>query len=254
MAVKFLFEDSPTSPSSRLLNAHTFNKGNFYFSGGSDGLLRYLRSNWDEHNTFVVFVDLVPNNKATRYTWQVLVRECSLYENVIVLPILCMEYLLLQLVRSLSIGDYPVREQEELELLLFEKDGGVVPSSVVDRLHNESLERVCKRILSHHRYPCFRNKTKVSSNVYGKFYQENCGNCNTDIFKCKFSLELDLLEKAERLYTLLPLFDVVSAEHEGYLRSLGLNTVSSSVNEAIDKCQVFYDCLCDTFEFTPVVL
>lgn len=247
--VKIIFEDNPNTPSSKLLNESSFNKGNFIFTGGGDGTLRYLREHHGEPFSFLVFVDVVPNNVFTLSTYQTIDRLCKRFENVEVFPVLCIEYIILKLIHSLDMDFYSKSTKEVLGVLF----GECTPSEeTTGMMRKRSLEKVCKTALSNHMQYCFRNTTKEDNPVYGEFYRECCGKCNTGSFRCKFNSTLDRVEKAERLYTMLPIFDVISEEHKDYLRALGICTSTCNLDEVLDDCQEFYDRLCSVLDLIPI--
>ena len=144
---------------------------------------------------------------------------------------------------------YSRSTKEVLGVLL----GECAPSEeIASMMRKKSLEKVCKTVLFNHMQYCFRNTTKKDNPSYGEFYRECCGNCNTGSFRCKFSSTLDRMEKAERLYTMLPIFDIISEEHKDYLRALRICTRTCNPDEVLGDCQAFYDRLCSVLDLIPV--
>lgn len=233
MANYFVFEDHESSPVSQLLLA-SINGSCFKFSGGVSRLHKTVQEGYNEKDNYYVLLDVVPNNPITIDWYRKLKKSFKGYSNVFLLPIVCIEYYVLHML--VTYGYIP--NSAILQGVVFDFDASVVKAYVGTIGCKESLEKVCKNIVSSLADLCKRNTNKSDNNIYGLFYREDCI-CDRKFCKedCNDSLKL----KAERLYCSLPLFDVVDDKHKEYLSSVGISTTTVSYVDVFDRQKKLYD-------------
>ena len=182
-----LFEDHEKTPSSCLL-LYSVNSSNIKFSEG-DGLL-FKR------------VTELKNNKYTVDKYRRLITRIreEHYENIIVYSIICIEVYVVGMLSKYGYLVHAKKSKNLYDCLYGVFDWFGLPDSKT----RISLEQVYKQILSEQRLFCMQNQNKEKNAVFGSFYKINCSDCRNRV--CNVS-RLDELEiKANRLYTMLPVF------------------------------------------------
>lgn len=252
MIVKFLFEDKNETPSSVLLRS-CMNGDNIYFSGGNENLMSKLNEIYNKDDLFIVFIDVVPNNLALLSLYRGLVTDIEAYDmdsNVVVLPIPCIEYYIIDMLTSLEI--------------LFTNDSTI--RNLYENLHKEinwgsvakdkrciSIEKLYKDIINLQKPYCLRNTNKSKALYYGDFYRISCTDCNNKY--CKNYKGFTYEFKSEFLYTRLPIFDILDDNHYNLLNNdFGIETKTCTIKEAKDKLQNFYNILCSSVKQGNIIV
>ena len=229
--MKIIFEDSRKSPISRLLLGSSAGK-DMIFCEGYRGMPKAIKSAIKNGEDAIVYIDVSPHNENTSGMFDKINSIDSNGHKVIIVPIICAEYILLRmLVHYGYLDDICKNDSELLELIIgyvVELTNGVIGEG-------KSLERVCKHIIENHLPWCLQNK----QNKPGKFL---CKDCDCEV--------CDLLEKgctdgfrvkAERLYASLPLFFMPGGmEYTKVLDSCGAKYSITSLEDAITNIDKFY--------------
>lgn len=241
MSYYFIFEDSENTPVSQMLK-HSYNGDRIYFSNSGTRLGKKIKGVRNlvgsNGNIFLGFLDVVPNNRNTVNLYNRFCDSFSDYDNVFIIPILCIEYIVLKFLCNENILPY-----KENELLLIEDivkaqnwnfPKGVLPKS--DK-HGGTMERVYKHILNDHSPSCLINispQDKEKSIEYGKFYKEDC-KCNNCTL-CQYTLS----KKAEGIYCTLPIFDVPDETYKSILNNLDIRFKTTTIDVVLVKCKNIY--------------
>lgn len=118
----------------------------------------------------------------------------------------------------------------------------------------DSLEHLYKDIFKYVRQ-CQKNKFNYKNGVHdtssplGIFYIQDC-NCNRSV--CKINCNDDILLKAERLYTELPIIALASAEHKKYLQDMGIQCRQLDNKDIRKERQTFYDKICNSMQVNGI--
>lgn len=257
--IKYIFEDSEQSPSSKLLRS-CYNGDNIYFSsGGKANKILQVVNNCrmkDEKCVIVIFFDLPPNNRYTYINYEVLLDKILTegYVNVYVIPIICIEYYILKFLIGYN---YLVPTDKQKELIKNLITGFDYKSEVVQKFVNKnsyrknSLEHVYKELLKELAInsKCMLNKqsTENNNNFYGKFYKENC---NCDRHFCRINCNDNLSLKAERLYSKLPGFVLIDETHRTLFSKMDIPVVHISLNELFDIIHRQITIICESMDVT----
>lgn len=230
------------------------NSENIYFLGGSR---RYFQKFKDtiyvdsDCITYFLFYDVSLNNVNTVNGFFALknsVKKLLPRQNVCVVPIPYLEYFVLKMLSSIKV----LNTNEEAELFetylfknfdwksfirlyqdgkyerkyssLLEEEPKLIPESI------RSLEKAYKFILGQQVHECMIN----NFNKGGTFYMQDC-NCEGCTI-CNKSRAY----KAECLYTRLPVFDVISDEHEKKLKKYGFKWKDITISELETNWRCFY--------------
>ena len=248
MTVKILFEDKYdlknldlTTPSSILLKSG-INGKNIYFSNGNNLLKSKLDEIYNKDDLFVVFIDVVPNNAALITLYRNLVSQIEsddMDDNVVVLPIPCIEYYIIDMLTELDIIFVKNKNISDLyNHLYLELDWKNIPFEK----KTVSMEKLYKEIVNLQKPYCLRNRNKDDSSYYGDFYRISCEKCTDRHCMKYFGYSKEF--KAEFLYTRLPYFYVVNEYHLEQLKKLQINMEEHSIREAKENLQNFYQKLC----------
>ena len=256
MSIKFIFEDGfktidNSTPSSRLLKS-SYNGNNIYFSNGNSNIITILNSIYNPEDLFIIFLDVVPNNKALveKYKeYDIRLETDGLDSNTFIIPIFCIEYYLIKFLDKLGI--------------LFTKDKKI--KNIYDNLYKtfnwgnlddsfnlKSIEKIYKEIIKLQKPYCLRNENNLSKYYYGNFYKDSCTNCKDKrcIKKVNFSLEY----KAELLYTSLPIFSIISEKHQSRLKDLGIETIDTDITYIKQYMQTLYNSLCKSMGVDKITI
>lgn len=239
----FVFEDSPDSPSSKLLMS-CYNGKSIHFTNGN--LLARAKINDllnKGHTNIVLFLDVNPNNKSTVTLYNSLRISRELEErwrNVIIVPIICIEYYIALMCKFYNYFDEMQLQRPTIQHLVGCFEWNRMPNFV----KGKSLEKIYKRLFEANDkcQACLINHSNS-----GLFYLEDC-KCND----CT-SNGTSLLKKAEQLYTCLPAFEVIDGRHKALLQKFGISSKTIQLSEIQIKQQKFYDNICaqmNTCRFT----
>ena len=167
------------------------------------------------------------------------------------IPILCIEYHVCQaFVKYNWFYVKDAKENEMIEKLVVKFDWANISDEFKNNVYiNASLEHAYKSILANLKMRCMHNafeyvgNTGVRKNqsISGKFYEKDC-DCERKYchIECTDSLKL----KAEKVYCTLPGFVVSTDEHRRLLNSIGIKTVSLSLEDVKAQRRVFYKMVC----------
>ena len=254
--IKFLFEDRYDTPSGILLR-NSYNGDNILFAGGgnSSNMFKSIENCIDNNTKVIVFFDLPPNNEKVYKNYEALLDKLleSDYTEVYIIPIICIEYYIL---KFLVENKYLVIDDKNVEIvnnLIFSFD---YSNEKVQRFINysdyrkSSLEHVYKDLLKFlvSRSKCMLNSTQYNSNgdivedsFHGVFYKSNC-TCDRKF--CRSNCYASLKEKAERLYTELPIFDTLDDMHISFLDSLDIKVRDKDFKRLFDEIELLFDEIC----------
>lgn len=258
MSVKFVFEDGENTPSSILLK-NTYNKNNIFFSNGSSAVLRKACSVQNSGDKVYIFYDVAPNNAKTVNGYNMLVQNIRInnIKNMYVIPIICIEYYICYMFYTygyLMISDK--NSQVYIDNLLINFDWQNLINQVkLNTYQTESLEHMYKSLLAMTKKACQQNSFKYTNGVRdtnsrkGIFYEKDCA---CDLIYCPIKCRDDILLKAERLYTMLPVFAIESDQHKEYLHNNGI-VIRERANSDIKKSrQEFYNNICKSMNVNGI--
>ena len=176
-----------------------------------------------------------------------LINRYRFNDSVLVIPIICTEFLLISLFNMYNVH-IASSEYSEVEDCISRMDWNEYLNKHKPRLRNRltkcSLENVCKEVVNTSKYMCLRNKV-----IYGRYYKIDCFSCQQHM-RCKLNCKFDLSLKSELLVATYPC-RTVNDLYLSYLESLGF--AKQSVVDVVtikDERMNFYNCLCDAFN-TP---
>jgi len=218
--VRFILEDKKESAISGLL---LFSRAGdrMVFAEGNEGFVRKLKEQVALYpeESFALVVDFVPDNIVVQESYYRLVSTIEQVfdmKKVIVLPIPCLEFIVLDMLLAFGYVDN-VTDKERVTKIVKEFEY---------ELPSLSYEKNCKRILNSLKRRCQRNVSKQNDSFAGRFYRKSC-DCNGCRLMCSDSIEC----KAERLYSSLPGIIVVDEVHKKMLTEVGVVLRSKSVKE-----------------------
>lgn len=242
---KFVFEDNDSTPSSLLLKS-SYNGSNIEFASSSSRVYKHLMelSTVSGITSCIVFFDVVPDNRATVKWYQTLLedlKEANPYFEVYVLPIPCIEFYILKFLYNYSYLSCKPEHKNLIENLVVNFNWKNAKVYLKSLSYGDSLEKLYKSLLANQNMPCLRNRNAARNALIGKFYREDC-DCNREFCKtdCRDCVSL----KAERLYTSLPIFDVISEQHSEYLKKLGIEVCRVEIEDVMRRCYEFYSSIC----------
>lgn len=252
MAIKFVFEDGEDTPSSILLK-NTFAKNNIFFSGGCSKALNKACSIKKSGDTVYIFYDVAPNYAKTVNSYNTLIQTIrqKKLKDIYVIPIICIEYYICAMFYKYNYLELARKDKQILiDNLITKFDWqSVISNMQLNTYELDSLEHMYKSILTSTKMKCQRNKFKYDKNtglrdinsIAGVFYEKDCP-C---AFKyCSINCGDNILLKAERLYTQLPVITVVSQAHEDFLKNMGITITKKSNSDIRKERQDFYNEIC----------
>lgn len=242
MAYKFIFEDEEETPSSQLLKS-SFNGNNIYFSNGCAKLLNKLNEIYNKEDTFIVFYDVSINNQKTVLGFEDLKQQLLSkgMRNVAVIPFICIEQIIANtLIKYNYLGKQKAITQNIIDNIITNFDWDKVSNSIkyYNNTYEQSLEHIYKRFLQEQIKRCLHNTINSSNNLFEKFYTYDC-NCNQ--IYCNVKSQSGLSVKAEQLYTMLPIFSIISDKHKEYISKININVISNNIAQAKMKQQSYYN-------------
>lgn len=190
--------DEKYTPSSELLLG-SFNGQNMRFLNGVghafDKLLRIAGQ--DGNSRYIVFYDVSPNNKNTINGYRGLVERCKLFQNIYVIPIICIEYYITHMMDKFGILQHNEDVDPFIMYLVSTFDwkkflhtyrGGMYEQCYKEDLKDgklpraiRSLEKSYKYILEKQPWECLKNSNSGIHNKRGYFYKNDC-NCKDCIW------------------------------------------------------------------------
>ena len=192
-----IFEDNTDMPVSNFIRM-AFCDDIVLFAIGSNNLEELIVTAVREYSeTIVVYVDLVPDNEETIISYYSLCDGVNDRFNqnslrVVIVPIVCSEYLVLRYLNGVNLTPRRGRKKV-LGLLFFTEEYKLI--------HGKTFEKKCKGVLNGNLKDCFVNKQVNSGNkkasIIGKFYKEDC-NCKElycDGKKVKLCAKVSLFRK-----------------------------------------------------------
>lgn len=252
MAIKLIFEDNENTPSSRLLRS-SYNGHNIFFSDGCYNVLDKAITIKEPGDIIYILYDLSPNNIKTVKGYEELIKVIfqNEYTDIFVLPIICIEYYVCRFMLNLNALTTTKLNEELVDRIVKDFDWQALSDKWKgDKFVGSSLEHAYKYIINNtgslcmlNRVECRRNNNRDGVSIKGKFYLEDC-NCSR--IYCRSKCNRSLKEKAERLYTTLPVFTIISDEHRDYIDNLGI--ALTEVDHAVIKenLQKLYNTICDS--------
>jgi hypothetical protein len=187
-----------------------------------------IKANLSE-DIVLVYIDVSPDNMKTVNLYMSLVGLYAAYTNVYIMPIVCIEYIVLKWLHLYF--NYLEKETFDTKRLLDDKDYvGLKQDYAVN-----SVELVCKRVLLHYSQTyssCFSNKE-----TRGNFYKDSCP-CNS--IRCKANvIPMLVKDKADTLYAQLPAY-LCGAAFKKRLFNLGLICITDTYLKLLEKQRCFY--------------
>jgi hypothetical protein len=227
-----LFEDNENKPISQLLKKSYFGDS-MQFSSGASRLNACVQNYLKRHNDLVlVFVDVIPTNAITLKTYNELALKYAKTNNVFIVPIPCIEYIVLQFLGNTFNA---IHEQKSVRSLLYD-----FSEEELLKVRGRGLEHKIKNILNDCRAVsyCFLNDTNREGDMRGKFYLSPCD--------CEFRMHssLSLSDKADELYRTLPIY-VLNNGYKEYLNKSNKKFTTDNFNVLLNRVDLFYTDLCN---------
>lgn len=240
-----IFEDNEKSPISGLLHSCIAGE-HIIFADGNKSVECEIKEHLNED--VIAFFDVPPNNWSVVSEYYRLVEEFEIYENVWIVPIICIEYSVLQMLIHFGYAQDILLRRIQTG---FTKEGYANNLKDMDDGHRKkavgSLEQYCKQLLITSKIQCLSNKMQDRK---GAFYKADC-DC---VGECPLARKEVRKIKAEQLYVSLPVFYVRDIEHRQILESLGVELGDIlSYNEMICKRKNFFDGICEELGFNKLV-
>lgn len=200
--MQMIFEDSANSVLSRFLcrayNCLDANNCNeLYFCGGNTEIISKVREHCKENESYILFVDVVPDNFRTIALYRKVVKYCQEKSNIFVIPIPCIEYYVIK-----TWGDLNNNNVAEVFIGHHVKDTELTRIQL--RGVYKSFEKYCKMVVEHCLLPCQKSK--------GRFYQEDCL-CNHKLYNHS-CVQVGVKEKAMSLVLKLPVHISFNSEQD----------------------------------------
>lgn len=194
----------------------------FIYVGGNGNLNSHVKDNLSNDDYIIVYMDAIPGNASIIDTWREL-RKTSRDNDyrVIVLPIVCAEYYLLQSIVHTNVIQSQIGLEECLGLNPYFNSAAIVTDA--DRVFVKNFEKYCKLILRKNLHTC----ANLTSEANRQFYIGSCL-CNAPQSGCTTQ---SLCLKAVQYVTQYPCFPGGIYEPEGLLP---LNLSGLSVNQLWD--------------------
>lgn len=218
-----LFEDKENTPSSQLLKKSLYGE-NIKFSGSNTALSKVAEQLKSDGHKVIIFFDLAVNNRKTKELYESLSDKYEDDSNILVLPIICIEYYILKMLYNHGFLDFDLYKSIDIQYSLdnFVKE---ITGVAID----ESIEKHYKHILNQigNKNHCYNNKTDAENKglLKGKFYTHGCP-CERTY--CKVCKTASIAYKAESLYSSLPVF-FIDSKYKEYVKGIGLELNMQSV-------------------------
>lgn len=247
--MEIIFEDSEDAPISKLFKASYLGK-HIHFSGSNKRIYSKwseLKKNFSEDTRFIIYVDMVPDNKNTVYIFESLQIAFQNEKNVTIVPIICAEFVAF---RMLTLFGY-LKEYRKAHVLFDNFLLHTIESfNYSENPYNKygkngnSLEKYCKSVMNRHA-DCIKNRNSIDKDTNsGKFYLTDC-QCSI----CELSttcIRDNIAAKAEKLYVSLPIFWTISKEHIETIKSYNIQFQSKETSEILERIDMFYSNICSS--------
>lgn len=257
MATKFLFEDDETAPISMLLKK-SYKGNDIYFSGGCSKLLSTALAIQKPGDTIIIYCDVAPNNRSTTKAYNDLCITIKLnrYTNMIVVPIICIEYIVVQCLYKYNQLIIPSSNKDIEKYLIKDLDWNTYIATYNPNAYvRKSIEHFYKFFLTQiQQQRCKRNSHKYTNGVIdwnygsGKYFYKDCPCGNHCNLNCMDSLHV----KAERLYMELPLTTVKDAKHKKNIEQCGIDIHKLTLQDVEKERIAFYDKLCSNMNVNHI--
>ena len=249
----YIFEDNKESSISKLfLKGYSDSITDIRFSNGSGNIEYELRKavrDIKENDYIAIFIDLIPDNQNTVFTYKSIIYIANkLNANIIVVPIVCAEYYFIKSIYNtkLALDNEAIsrcisREPHKNDELILKKHSNKA---------KKSFEKYCKFIRDNATQGCVRqeNIPTIMKSIKLEYFNENCKNNKIDSF-CE---DIPLEEKAKRLlkqYPLIPSNCLING-----VEKIGLEKATSIIesllieyNTIVDKYKKAYPNDADSF-------
>lgn len=216
-----IFEDSDRSSISSLL--YEVYGNNVRFSNGNENLIRVIDASLSKGLDVVCFVDFVPDNPDTNKTYTELREYYFGNDNVHILRIPCIEFIVLKMLIELEI----MQKTPEVDKFIRSIKGDKVAYTA------KSYERFCKGILRQTKKKCLHNEEIKGSVSY--WYRGSCECIGKFADSCK---KFNITQKAAALAFFLPYFE--EGRRLDYLVKLG-KLSKNTIEEAEVLCNTWQE-------------
>ena len=252
-----IFEDNPDVFISKLLQTNTSGVDMFFSKGCGKLPNKLAEVVKDGYKEIYIFIDLVPDNERTRVAYNNLAKENlkriylsdkrKRFSNIdlssidyYVIPIFCIEYIVLKCIESNSYGRE--RDHEYLRDILSNI------KKVYETIDGETLERKFKAILNGGKISrCFTDTSVLENSVTGKFYREDC-DCSKWGCECKEKFDV----KGDKLYAELPICIYEDNSYKERMKEIGIDLKDYSISELKRDSQDTYDNLCELLDVVKI--
>ena len=239
--IRFVFEDNINTPSSiALLSSYYgeyihFMNDKRYGSGGNKKVAKFVKDLARKYpdDIFIVYFDLVPNNKMTIIVYENLCSSIEKYNGrVKVLPIPCIEYVIVNMLDRRNLLKYK-KEELYYDIILHSVTtltNWVVIKNIISNLgwKHSYIETIYKGLLNNHIKYCFHNRKGL-----GEFFtscdRTTCDYCNISLKDC-----------GDMIFMNLPFMIAPNKTCE-----LNLNITPVSYDSVIDDIKLYYNKLED---------
>lgn len=222
--MRLMFEDNKNSVISKFLcSVYDCSFDGFckqvIFLNGNTGLRNKIDMLCKEDESYIIYIDVVPDNFKSIRAYIDLEEYCKLRSNICVIPIPCIEYYIIKVY-----GDKKVNEIVQIFNDRYVKETELVTKIL--RGKYKSFEKYCKKVLDHCLLPCQKKD--------GRFYIEDCI-CGKQLFDIE-CISKTIVEKASAVITELPVF-VYSDKIQAVTQSVTYNDLIDIKNQCI---QLYY--------------
>lgn len=226
--VHILFEDNKNMPTSILLKKSC--AGHLMEFKGCSRFINELNT-FNKDEKYIIYLDLVPDNTETVINYNCfcrVIKENNI-KNVIILPIICIEYIFMKALIKINMHNY-FNYDLQTKLSNISNHGCL------------TLEKYYKKVLSdlYTENKCIKNK----QNKMGYFYYKDCPCTSKPI--CNKGIQLDLVYKSNIFYTTLGYFYIDDIILE-CLRPYNI-ALDNSVHNIFSRIQSNYNKVCDLLD------
>lgn len=158
-----IFEDNQNSPISKLIKQIMGPR--CAFAGRNEDMASIINYYANSGEDVICYVDCVPDNPNTENLYLKLLRLYSGYDNVYILRIPCIEFIVLQLLLSLNVLD---RANEDVKKFCMSLSSYGIEYSA------KSYERFCKGVLNASRKICVKNTIPRHMYNFISWYESEC--------------------------------------------------------------------------------
>ena len=200
MTPYYIFEDSEKSSLSTLLKysySELYESGHLLFANGNGGFMNILKEfdyEKDQDQTYVLFIDAIPDNSETEDTYndlKMFIEGLELSDRFCVLPIICAEYYFIKAFHNTPIEKDPALVERCISLQVHYDDAHAI--ELDPRVRHRSLERYCKTVFAKGFHSCVEG--------HGRFLRGSCP-CNQP--DCGLELNWNIMDKTVRYVSSFP--------------------------------------------------